>query len=583
MSSEQPANDAAVTVEVFATSTVFFGENDNTASPTSAAAPADSAVVSSGSPDVGEPTTTTAPNAEQSSSVEESPSQQGSSDESNPINSQPTTSENSNVGNNESTIQPSVPSASATDSVVNPEISNSVSPSSEATPQSSIPIVSTDNSQPSSTPTSLSDDTQPPSTTDISSQGSFTSVSETSQEQQSSLTSLAETSSTESLEAASTEVIPSTTAQATSSFETSSESVNVFSSISTDDSADTTVTFVITSTSTVQPTMTSESSTTSSQNIQMSSISSTSSLSQTGSSAANTAAASSSGTLVSGTPDDNGGGLSKGGTIGIAVAVPVGVILIALVLGFFLWKRHKNAKAAKSQRLAEVNDYSFNPNNSNTGLNIPPGSGGGGGAAAFAFNGATTTSDAGGSKATSSNYRGWGPTPKSPQMEQIPGGAAFPTNSRGAGVATSAAASAALARHGSSSEGEQSTHQRGSEELMIPPNLNMPSSSNTHGDEENLPDPHSSTYYPPYNPNRPQLQFSQQHDLNGFDFDDLPQTPSPAARYFNEGRSESPTQQRQLHIKNVAARRDSPKIEYSSWPDLQHESSSGTHGVSQNF
>jgi hypothetical protein len=543
MSSEQPATDAAVTVQVFATSTIILGENGDTASATSAAVPANTAAISSGNTKVGEPTTTTAPNAEQSSFVQEAPSQQGSSFESNQANSQPTASQNNNNNSDNNG----------------------------------------NNIQPSSTLASLSDNTQSLRAAEISSQGPSTSASEALQVRQPTSTSQSEMTSAKSLAATTPEVTPSTTIQATS-FEASGKSVSVVSTISAGDSVDTTVTFVITSTSTVQLSLTSETSTTtSSQSIQTSLISSTSSPTKTSFSTVNTAAVTSSGSLASGTSNDNGGGLSKGGTIGIAVAVPVGVILIAAILGFFLWKRHKNAKDAKSQRLAEVNDYSYNPNNSNTGLNLPGGSGPGG-AALFGLNGATTASDAGSSKATSNNYRGWGPTPKSPQMEQVQGGNAFPNNGRLTGVTTAAATSAALARHGSSSEGEQSTHQRGSEELMIPQNSNIPNVNNTHGNNYDGNDPHSSTYYPPYNPNRPQFEFSQQqHDVNGFDFDDIPKPPSPAARYFNEARSETPTQQRQLHIQNVAARRDSPKIEYSSWPDLQHESSSGTHGVSQNF
>ena len=94
------------------------------------------------------------------------------------------------------------------------------------------------------------------------------------------------------------------------------------------------------------------------------------------------------------TPDHVGGssGLSSGGTIAVAVVVPI-VAIFALVLGFiFFWRKRKARKAAEEQRKKEIEEYGFNPNHDPT---LPPV------AAAYAETRSEMTED-------NSGYRGWG-------------------------------------------------------------------------------------------------------------------------------------------------------------------------------
>lgn len=556
MSSEQPVTDAPVTVQVFSTSVIFVSPDGSTIAPvTSAASPTDVPTPPLSSVNEASPTTTP-PNPEQSTVAQPSSVQTEVSNESNQSGTQSIGSENSNS-------QTPISTPSVVSSVSAQETSSAISQPVESTFQS---LVST-------TPVSSFETTQ--STTAIETSSINPSVISSATFQQSSISP--QSSSTLPAETTS---VQSTIPPASSTLaETSNES------------ADATVTFIVTSTSTVLPPTTSEpseSTTTSPLTLtpstsELLTTPSTSTLRGSSTNTANPAEATTSGT---GTANgSSSGGLSKGGVIAVAVAVPVGVILILALVAFLLWKRYKNTKATKSQRLAEVNDYSYNPNNSNSRVNLP--TGGAGGAAAFGFAGASAVPDSGVSNTTSNNYRGWGPAPTSPQMEQVQGGNGF-SNARLATVG-SGTGSAALVRHGSSSEGEQSTHHRGSEDLMIPQDA-IKNANNIHGivnnyhsEEKN--DVPAGSYYPPYNPNRPQIQLPQPkpYDGHGFVFDESANVSSPAVRYFNDSRPETPNQQRQLHIQNVAARRDSPKIEYSSWPDLPHEGTSGTHGVSQNF
>lgn len=252
--------------------------------------------------------------------------------------------------------------------------------------------------------------------------------------------------------------------------------------------------------------------------------------------------------------------MSTGAIIGIAVAVPVGVLAILAILGYYLWKHHKTSKASKSQRLAEVNDYSFNPNNTSS-LDIGTASGGGSGAAGAMLVGAA----AGGAGKGQSNYRGWGPAPTSPQMEQIPGTAL--TNLNGlnggsqSGVAKTAvvgAGAGAVARSGSSSRdgsggrGSNESLQRGS-----PDGIDDTSSGRA---------PVIAGFYDPTpREDNDQFQYSQQRPYQrSFDFDTDPEPPAP-----------------RLQIHNVTARRESPNVEHNNgWSG---EGAAGTRGVSQNF
>lgn len=317
--------------------------------------------------------------------------------------------------------------------------------------------------------------------------------------------------------------------------------------------------------------------------------------------------------------------MSTGGIIGIAVAVPIGVLAILAVAGYYLWKHHKSSKASKSQRLAEVNDYSFNPNSASA-LNMGGPGGGPGGAGAGNVIGAGAAVGAGTEAANQgqSNYRGWGPAPTSPQMEQVPssslahmnayeaGGA---QNGLGRGVAAAGAgvAGAAILAGSGSSGGE-----RGSDELIIPRGSSRGSpdgaaaaaaaaghheANASHGyyspsgqeiynggpvrgeDGEVAVDHHYGDYA---QQQEQQYQYPQQHTLgqggnHDFDFDDSPEYLARHPQHnMPEIHEQQPTHTPRLQIQNVAARRDSPRIEHSGWP-LQNEGTSGTHGVSQNF
>ncbi|PGG98324.1 hypothetical protein GX51_06886 [Blastomyces parvus] len=61
--------------------------------------------------------------------------------------------------------------------------------------------------------------------------------------------------------------------------------------------------------------------------------------------------------------DSGSGGLSAGGTIAVAVVVPVvSVALIILVL-LWWWRKRKARKIAEEERKQEIEEYRFNPNN----------------------------------------------------------------------------------------------------------------------------------------------------------------------------------------------------------------------------
>ncbi|EPY51492.1 hypothetical protein SPOG_02663 [Schizosaccharomyces cryophilus OY26] len=55
----------------------------------------------------------------------------------------------------------------------------------------------------------------------------------------------------------------------------------------------------------------------------------------------------------------------KSVVIGCAVAIPIGVVLILIVLGVLFWKRLQRAKRIKAERMQEVEEYGFNPNQNN--------------------------------------------------------------------------------------------------------------------------------------------------------------------------------------------------------------------------
>lgn len=207
--------------------------------------------------------------------------------------------------------------------------------------------------------------------------------------------------------------------------------------------------------------------------------------------------------------------------------------------------------------MAEVNDYSFNPNNTSA-IDIGTTSGGGAGAAGAMLVGAA-------SGAGKNNYRGWGPAPTSPQMEQVPGtpltslggfnggsqSGAVKTAALGAGAGAVVARSGSSSRDGSGGRGSDESLQRGSPEA-----IDEMSSGRA---------PVIAGFYDPTpRDDYDQFQYSQQHPYQrSFDFETDPEPPTP-----------------RLQIHNVTARRDSPNIEHNGWSG---EGATGTRGVSQNF
>jgi hypothetical protein len=106
--------------------------------------------------------------------------------------------------------------------------------------------------------------------------------------------------------------------------------------------------------------------------------------------------------------------LSTGGTIAIAVVVPIAVLAILAILGFVFWRRNRDKKARLAARKGEIEDYGFDPN-------APDGAGAASSSAAAGL-GAGALGGAGAGVAASemrqtpygdddgTGYRGWGPT-----------------------------------------------------------------------------------------------------------------------------------------------------------------------------
>jgi len=87
--------------------------------------------------------------------------------------------------------------------------------------------------------------------------------------------------------------------------------------------------------------------------------------------------------------------LTGGGTIAVAVVVPIVAVALIVLAGLFFWRKRKARKDAEELRRREVEDYGYNPNNDPT---LPPtGTAGSDGAFEMREEG-------------SSGYRGWGTT-----------------------------------------------------------------------------------------------------------------------------------------------------------------------------
>lgn len=101
---------------------------------------------------------------------------------------------------------------------------------------------------------------------------------------------------------------------------------------------------------------------------------------------------------VIGPSKSTSGGLGTGGTIAVAVVVPIIAVALIVLAGLFFWRKRKARKDAEDLRRKEVEEYGYNPNNDPT---LPAvgvvGSGGNDGPYEMREDG-------------SSGYRGWGTT-----------------------------------------------------------------------------------------------------------------------------------------------------------------------------
>lgn len=83
--------------------------------------------------------------------------------------------------------------------------------------------------------------------------------------------------------------------------------------------------------------------------------------------------------------------MGSGGTIAVAVVVPIAGVALLVLAGIYLWRKRKQRKEAEEQRRKEVEDYTFNPNADPTVPTV--------GGAAYQMK-----------EDGSSGYRGWGST-----------------------------------------------------------------------------------------------------------------------------------------------------------------------------
>lgn len=88
--------------------------------------------------------------------------------------------------------------------------------------------------------------------------------------------------------------------------------------------------------------------------------------------------------------------MSTGGTIAVAVVVPIVAVALLVLAGLYLWRKRKARKDAEELRRKEVEEYGYNPNNDPT---LPAAGAAGGNDGPFEMR-----------EDGSSGYRGWGTT-----------------------------------------------------------------------------------------------------------------------------------------------------------------------------
>ncbi|ATZ56892.1 hypothetical protein BCIN_14g01020 [Botrytis cinerea B05.10] len=121
----------------------------------------------------------------------------------------------------------------------------------------------------------------------------------------------------------------------------------------------------------------------------------TSRASSTSSTSSSSTASGTAGLSNAGSSNSGSKGISSGGTIAIAVVVPIVAVAALIAAGLFFWRRRKQRKDAEEMRRKEVEEYGYNPNNDPT----IPAVGSGGSDGPFEMR-----------EEEGSGYRGWGTT-----------------------------------------------------------------------------------------------------------------------------------------------------------------------------
>lgn len=85
--------------------------------------------------------------------------------------------------------------------------------------------------------------------------------------------------------------------------------------------------------------------------------------SQTAGTSADGAGSQTSGSGSGAVHSSSSSGLSAGGTIAVAVVVPVASVAIIILAALYFFRKWKGKKAAEEERRKEVEEYGFNPNN----------------------------------------------------------------------------------------------------------------------------------------------------------------------------------------------------------------------------
>ncbi|KAL1965151.1 hypothetical protein VTN77DRAFT_6064 [Rasamsonia byssochlamydoides] len=172
------------------------------------------------------------------------------------------------------------------------------------------------------------------------------------------------------------------------------------------------------------------------------------------------------------------GGLSAGGTIAVAVVVPVASVTLIICVLLWWWRKHKAKKLAEEERRKEVEEYGFNPNNDPTlpGVGV-----------------ASSYGESYEPRESNSGYRGWGTTshPRKPSTNLSSGaGLAMSENGSGPGYHHHHATSEGTVQY---SDG-QGRPESGDADAIAALGSGPAASNNRNGDIRRGPSNASSTY-----------------------------------------------------------------------------------------